>query len=143
MIFSKTVGYALRGLAFLAAQEEGKPLGIKAMADALEVPKPYMSKIMQELSRRNIINSIKGPNGGFLINENTLHTSILRVIEILDGLAVFENCTLGLSNCSEGNPCPLHAEMKVVKANLINVLENKHIADLKEDFINGKALVHK
>ncbi|MEM1137881.1 MAG: Rrf2 family transcriptional regulator [Bacteroidota bacterium] len=144
MVLSKTVGYAIRALIYLVSyQEDNKPLGIKAISDKLEVPKPYLSKIMQELSRRDVINSVKGPNGGFLMNENTLQTNILRVVEILDGLSSFQSCILGLNKCSDANPCPIHDKLVIHRESFLETLRNKKIIDLRHEFQkHGKVLVN-
>lgn len=144
MILSKTVGYALRALIYLVSyQKEKKPIGIKEIAEGLEVPRPYLSKIMQELSKRDVIGSLKGPNGGFLTNENTLQTNILKIVEILDGLGSFQSCILGLNKCDNANPCPVHDELIVHRESLLETLRNKKIIDLRQEFEeNGKVLIN-
>ncbi|MCU0355277.1 MAG: Rrf2 family transcriptional regulator [Cytophagales bacterium] len=141
-MLSKTCGYALRGILYVALKnEEAKTVGIKEMAEALEVPQPFLSKIMQELVRRDILNSVKGPNGGFFVNERTLQTPVIKVVEAVDGLGAFQKCALGLSKCSGDQPCPLHYQIKAYRDALFDTLCKQCIADLKDDLLVGKVFV--
>lgn len=141
-MLSKTCGYAIRGILYVASKnEEGKKTGIKEIADALNLPQPFLGKIMQDLVRAGILSSVKGPNGGFFATKETMELPILRVVEVIDGLSAFTKCALGLSQCSGENPCPLHGEIKIYRDHLFKTLNEKKIADLKEDLLSGRSFV--
>jgi len=141
-MLSKTCGYAIRGILYVALKnEEVKTVGIKEMAEALEVPQPFLGKIMQDLVRRDILNSVKGPNGGFFVNERTLETPIIKVVEAVDGLGVFQKCALGLPRCSDEQPCPLHHQIKAYRDALFDMLCKQKITDLRDDLLDGKVFV--
>lgn len=141
-MLSKTFGYAIRGILYVALKNmEVKTVGIKEMAEALEVPQPFLGKIMQDLVRRDILSSVKGPNGGFFVNEHTLQTPVIKVVEAIDGLGAFQKCALGLHHCSGTQPCPLHYQVKEYRDNLLKVLTEQKIDDLKEDLVLGKVFV--
>lgn len=141
-MLSKTCGYAIRGILYVAVKNEtNKTVGIKDMAEALEVPQPFLGKIMQELVRREILSSVKGPNGGFFVHERTLETPIIKVVEAIDGLGAFQKCALGLNKCSSEQPCPLHDEIKDYRNALLTTLTEKSIGDLRDDLVLGKVFV--
>ena len=71
-MFSQACKYAIRAVLYLAVHaSEGKKVGVKDIAAALDVPKYFLAKILQQLSRNNLISSTKGPSGGFFLSEKT------------------------------------------------------------------------
>lgn len=88
------------------AQE--KNVGVKEIAEALNMPQQFLSKILQQLARHGLISSIKGPNGGFYINEANTKVTLLDIVECMDGKGALSGCLLGLPVCSVEDPCPLH-----------------------------------
>lgn len=141
-MISKTSGYAIRGLVYLALKSsELSKVGIHELADELNVPQPFLGKIMQGLVRRDIISSTKGPNGGFFINERTLTTPIIDVIDAIDGLGIFRRCFLGLSECNSEKPCPLHHHVIGFRDSLQHSLETLTVQDLETDVEVGLAVL--
>ncbi|GAB4413886.1 MAG: Rrf2 family transcriptional regulator [Bacteroidia bacterium] len=110
-MFSKACTYGIRAVLYLAIHAtEHQKLGAKPIADALEVPAPFLAKVLQELARKGIISSQKGPGGGFYLAPRDYQVSIAQIVEAIDGPHVFTACVLGLSFCSSANPCPLHVQ---------------------------------
>lgn len=144
MFFSKSFGYALRGVLYVALmQDELRKVQIDEIAGKLSVPKHFLGKIMQELVRAGLLQSTKGPYGGFCLTEHTLTTPLIKLLEITDGMKQFNVCVLQLRSCDNINPCPLHVEMDQIKTRLMAVLNETTIADLMNDdkkiFINSLA----
>lgn len=130
-MISKTCGYAIRGIVYLALEENRKrKIGIHEIANELAIPLHFMGKVMQELSKRAIINSIKGPNGGFYVNERTISTNLIEIIEAIDGLGVLRKCYLGREECSSVNPCPMHDEFDACRLAIFKTFEEQTIANL-------------
>lgn len=89
-------------------QASGKNIGVKEIADSLHVPQQFLAKILQQLSRHNLISSVKGPNGGFFLSEENANVSLLDIVECIDGKGALTSCILGMPTCSTLHPCPLH-----------------------------------
>jgi len=139
MIFSRSCEYAIRAMIFVAQKSnEESRVGIKEIATGTGTPEHFMAKIMQELSRKRLIHSIKGPHGGFFMDQEDLKTSIAEIVLAIDGNAVYSDCVLGLKSCSEVNPCPVHYEYKDVKTKLIAMLEKNTIGDFKMKLDSGQ-----
>ncbi|WP_219225255.1 RrF2 family transcriptional regulator [Pedobacter antarcticus] len=137
-IFSKTCEYAMRAVFFIAHRTaEGGKVGIKEIAEGIDSPEHFLAKILQDLSRRNIVKSAKGPNGGFYMDNISLKRRLSEVVEAVDGNGLFTGCGLGLHYCSETNPCPLHNEFKVIRNQIFNMLQNTTIEDFNEDLNLG------
>ncbi|SDE26923.1 RrF2 family transcriptional regulator [Riemerella columbipharyngis] len=133
-MFSKTCEYALRAVIFLARQsEDGKRLSIKEIAKGIGSPEHFIAKILQGLSKKGFISSTKGPNGGFFLDENQKIQPIKDIIIEIDGNKIFSNCILGLSECTENHPCPMHHEFKPVREIIKNLLDRYTLNHFIED----------
>lgn len=118
-------------------------LGYKEVAKGINSPEPFIAKILQELTRKNLLESIKGPSGGYFLNGEQLECSIGKIVFTMDGNKIFQRCILGLESCNEKMPCPLHTEYACIKADLIHLLETKRIKDFKSDLELGKYFLKK
>lgn len=137
-MFSKTCEYAIKAMIFVAQKSTDESrIGIKEIAKGTDAPEHFVAKIMQDLSRRKLVHSVKGPNGGFYMDKNDLKTSIADIVKALDGDSIYIDCVLGLKVCSEKCPCPVHFEYKEVKKNLIKMIESSTIEDFKEKLDSG------
>ena len=141
-MLSKSCEYALRSIVFIAhkASEQNK-IGIPEIAKELDLPSPYLGKILQQLTKNKIIQSTKGPNGGFYINEEAKTVKIIKVIEVVDGLEFFTRCGLGLNQCSDEHPCPLHDDFKIYRDGLWELFNKKSISDLVSKLENGDSFI--
>jgi Rrf2 family protein len=131
MIFSKSFGYAVRGVLYIALmQDERKFIHVEEIARKLAVPRHFMGKILKRLVKGNVINSSKGPMGGFTINEETLAMPLVVLVNIFEGLETFKNCALKLKECDPDNPCPLHSQMTFFQQEMKRMLSGTTINDL-------------
>src|SRR5215207_542944 len=116
MFLSKSFGYALRAILYIAAmQDEQRKVQIDEIATRLSVPRHFLGKIMQQMVKAGLLKSTKGPYGGFFLADETLATPVIRLVEITDGMEQFRMCVLKLKYCNGLTPCPLHYEMEEVK----------------------------
>jgi len=131
-MFSKSCEYGLRATIFIAEESSSNQrVGLKAIAKAINSPEAFTAKILQLLTKNNIVTSIKGPHGGFLIEESRLkEIKLIQIITILDGNKIFYGCGLGLDQCDENFPCPLHNQFVKVKEELRMMFENNSLQDI-------------
>ncbi|TWR24403.1 Rrf2 family transcriptional regulator [Mucilaginibacter pallidiroseus] len=143
-VFSRTCEYAMRAVFFIAHRTpDGSRVGIKDISEGIDSPAHFLAKILQDLSRRGIINSAKGPNGGFYMTEENLSRPLSDVVEAIDGVQIFKGCALGLKQCSVKNPCPLHHEFKAIRNDLTKLLNGTSIKSFNEDLLNGMTSLKK
>jgi len=127
-MFSKSCKYAIRSVLFLAVNtNEDKKMGVEELATELEVPKHFLAKVLQQLTKHRMISSAKGRNGGFYLSEQNKSASLLTVIESFDGPGIFTDCVLGLDNCSNENPCPYHDSVQQYRTAFYFQLQNETI----------------
>lgn len=137
-IFSKTCEYAIRAVLFIAHKTtSGTKIGIKDIAAGIDSPELYLAKILQDLSRKGLISSVKGPNGGFYISDASLTRPISDIVEAVDGNGLFIGCALGLKQCSAVNPCPLHNQFKAIRDQIHQVLTSNSIGEFNDELMNG------
>lgn len=119
-------------------------VGLKEIAEALELPPHFLSKILQLLVRHKLLNSSRGSKGGFMLEKAASTISLLDVVAAVDGMDMFDNCVLGMKECSDARPCPIHNQYKPVKEDFLRVLSQKSLEQLAKDINSGKVfLIHK
>lgn len=141
-MFTKSCEYAIRAVIFIAQQTyAGTKTGVKEIAINIDAPEHFIAKILQELVRKGLIQSAKGPNGGFYLDDNALHHSLADIVKTIDGEKLFHGCALGLRQCSESHPCPLHNEFKQVRNKLTKMLESATVSTFVHALENNQAFL--
>ena len=130
MLFSTATGYALRALA--AMPEDGSYSLAKDLASNLGLPGPYLAKILQTLAQEGMLNSVRGPRGGFRLSRPAHRITVGEVVAVLDGLDTMSGCVMGFNNCDgREKPCPLHEAWCAVKSHLDATMAMVTIRDLQ------------
>jgi Rrf2 family protein len=119
-------------MVFLANQPAGRVTGAREVSEAEQIPGAFLWKILQNLTRRKLIRSFKGVHGGYELARPAAEITLEDIVEATDGQEVVVGCVLGLAECNEENPCPLHNSWKDVKTKLTEMLEQTTLADLAE-----------
>jgi Rrf2 family transcriptional regulator, iron-sulfur cluster assembly transcription factor len=141
-MLSRTTEYALRAIVYIALHNEGgHKVGIKEVAKELDLPQPFTAKILQDLVRKDVIASVKGPGGGFYLHKSASEVTVLEVIQNIDGLEAFRKCGMGMKQCSETHPCPLHNDIKAYRDHLLKVFRSKTIQSLVDSINTGKYFI--
>ncbi|MFC2188042.1 RrF2 family transcriptional regulator [Peijinzhouia sedimentorum] len=138
-MFSKACEYGMKAAIFIADQSlVNKRVSLKDISKAIDSPEFYTSKILQQLSRSFIINSDKGPTGGFSMDVQQLErVQLSDIVSAIDGDKVYLGCGLGLKNCNEKKPCPVHNHFKIIREELREMLETTTVKSLAEDLKDG------
>lgn len=137
-MFSKACEYAIRAMLFIAQKSEpDNKIGIKEISKGIDAPEHFLAKILQDLSRKGLVQSIKGPNGGFYLDDSAKKNTLADIVKAVDGDNLFTGCGLGLKICSEKNPCPLHDEFKIIRKKIHNMLESATVAEFNVELLRG------
>ena len=109
-MFSKSCEYAIRAMIYIADQSlKGIRTTLADISHEIDSPVAFTAKILQQLSKSQVVTSLKGPSGGFYMTDLQLSTiSLAKVVKAIDGEKIFTTCGLGLKQCSEKQPCPVH-----------------------------------
>jgi Rrf2 family protein len=142
-MLSKSCKYALRATLFIAHKApQGVRLGVRDIAREIDAPEAFTAKILQSLARDRVISSVKGPNGGFFIAPGQAELPLINVVHAIDGLGFFYECGLGLKQCSDQRPCPLHHQYKAAREALRSLFQQTSIGDLAQNLQTGTAFIN-
>ena len=130
MILSQTSVYALRALLHLAEADAGTPLRVDDIAQELEVPRNYLSKILHALTRGDILDSTRGPGGGFRLARAPDDLMLAEIVGHFDHLPDKVECLLGRTECSDVDPCAAHERWKSVSREVMRFFRGTSLADL-------------
>lgn len=133
VFFSRTTEYAVQSALYLSMHPFSTPVLQRDMATALNIPPHFLGKILQVMVKNGIVLSEKGKKGGFHLAKSPEMISLFDIVKAIEGPKVLEGCLLGLPNCQEEEPCPLHTKWKPIKLNLVNLLD-KNLSQFTTQF---------
>jgi len=134
MLYSKTAEYAIRALTVMGLRPAGTLFQVKQIAEVEPISPSFLSKIMRDLTRARILRSVRGPAGGFSLAMPPKKITLWEVIRIIDGDDVFDQCALGLEECVDHKPCPMHDSFKPLRDGIKKYLKSCDIATLADGY---------
>ncbi len=143
MIYSRSSEYAIRAFVHLAQVPAGKYAMVKQIAAQEDIPTHFLAKILQQLARKGLLRSSKGPTGGFSLRVPADEIRLVDIVEALDGLSDYEKCASGLSECSDEMPCALHDSWKALRSRIMDYLGRNTIADLAKALEQKRKAIEK
>jgi Rrf2 family protein len=131
-MLSKASEYGIKAVLHVAFKSQSEErVSLKSIAAAIDSPVAFTGKIMQQLSRRGVVQSIKGPSGGFWMDEGVRQSVTIRdIVEVLDGPSLYTKCALGLNQCNDAHPCPVHDQYAQIRKAVIDMHSGILIDDL-------------
>ncbi|KIC95131.1 RrF2 family transcriptional regulator [Flavihumibacter solisilvae] len=139
-MLSLTCKNAIKAVIYLASKyDSGSNAGIKEIAEFIDASDHTVGKLLQTLVKGNLINSVKGPSGGFYVTKEQLRQPVINIVYAIDGNEVFRGCGLGLKKCSAKHPCPMHDQYKTARDILEKLFTKSRVIDLCEPVNNGLA----
>lgn len=142
-MFSKACEYGLKASIYIALNSyDGKRVSLKEIAKEIDSPEAFTAKILQDLVRSKLINSVKGAYGGFEIEkQNISEIRLSQIVTAIDGDSIYQGCGLGLHVCDENHPCPVHDQFKLIRNELKIMLENTNLEQLALDIKSGASFL--
>jgi Rrf2 family iron-sulfur cluster assembly transcriptional regulator len=141
-MFSTSCHYALQAILYIAMHSsEDKNVELKLIAEEQSIPRHFLSKILQQLVKNNLLISMKGPTGGFKLAKSSDDTTLIEIVAAIDGLGVFNKCGIGFKQCNDKNPCPIHDEFKKVRNEVENLFKSKNLQTLINDVKKGNSII--
>jgi Rrf2 family protein len=129
-MISQTAEYAIRALAYIAANGSGRRVLAREISKELAVPANYLSKILHHLARSRVLASARGASGGFELAVDPETVTLLDVVKLFDGTATRRECFLGQAVCSDENPCHVHHRWKPVITAYLDFLAEMTLAEM-------------
>ncbi len=134
-MLSNTCKYALRAVIYLAIHtNNGQRIGIKKISSDLDIPSPFLGKILQSLAKHKLLISTKGPNGGFALGKPSHDILLMDVVEIIDGQDNFHRCAIGVKYCAEQEyPCALHSRYAKLRDEMKELFQSETVEEVAKD----------
>lgn len=130
-VLSNSSLYGLRALIYVAGRKQEKEyVSIREISESMDISFHFLTKILQKLSQNGILTSYRGPNGGIALTKPPDEVFMVEVVKILEGEDFFDTCFLGLPDCGNAAPCPMHHFWVNVKAVFLNEFEKTSLAEL-------------
>jgi Rrf2 family protein len=139
-MLSNSCIYAIRGVIYLASQQNPESkTDIKTISKKLNLPAPFLAKILQQLAKQRILSSSKGPHGGFGFLKDPGKLTLLDIVNCIDGHDTFTKCIIRNGSCDgtgSETHCSLHDDYEKPRTELINLFSKMSIRELVEKSAN-------
>ena len=133
-MLSQTTEYALAAAVHLAVKGGGGPVRVDDIAEELGVPRNYLSKILHALARVGVLNSTRGPGGGFELARDASEIRLSELVQPFEPALTRSNggCLLGRERCGDDDPCAAHSRWKDVRATIDTFFSDTTLGDLAQ-----------
>jgi Rrf2 family protein len=132
-VLSNTAQYALRAMIYLGQREGEGPIRVDDIAERLDVPRNYLSKILHALAKGGVLRSLRGPHGGFSLARPTSAITLFQVVEPFDDIEARRTCLLGRQECSDVYPCVIHEHWKTTATHVARFFRETSLAEVVRD----------
>ena len=123
---------ALRHLASLPGPALEATASVKDIAELYSLPVTLLAKVLQQLTRANILKSVSGTNGGYRLSRDPRRISALEVVRAIDGPVILTNCFTEHGTCDQSDNCTVREPLRRVHEAILDVLNRFTISDLAE-----------
>jgi Rrf2 family transcriptional regulator, iron-sulfur cluster assembly transcription factor len=141
-MFSASCHYGLQAMFYIALHSsEEKNVELSEIAAEQNIPKHFLSKILQLLVRNKLLISMKGPNGGFRLSRLPVEITLIEVVAAIDGLDIFNKCGIVYKDCDDNDQCPIHTEYKKFRECLRHLFQEKTLECLAADALKADSII--
>ena len=112
-------------------QGEG-PCLVREIAEEESIPRHYLAKILQQLAGHGLVRSTKGPGGGFTLARDPETLMVSEIVNILEPGRNASRCVLGLDECNDDAPCPLHETWSTLRDRFFDHLQRTPLTEMAE-----------
>lgn len=128
-MLSQSVGYAAVALGIIA-QGNDKPMLVKDIAEAGNIPNPYLAKLIHILGRKGLVETQRGIGGGVILKKEAGKITLYDLCQCFDDPVLNQRCMLGNAECSDERACPCHKFWTAQRAKEIKFLQKTTVKDL-------------
>jgi len=132
VIFSKKCELALQSVLYLSSLDKNEMKSAREISEEINVPKEFVSKVLQILTLNGLVASRKGKKGGFFLGKPANQIKLIEIVMAIDGLEIFHNCVLGFPGCSPDNPCPVHEKWGKLRDEAYRMLNESNLEEFRE-----------
>jgi Rrf2 family protein len=134
-MFSTTTEYAIRLMQYMS-RDTSKIYAASDLYEKLDMPKQYVSKILNRLSKAQLLETVRGKYGGFKFARKIESITLMEIVSVFEQKIATDTCVLGFESCNPTHPCCMHDKFIEVKENSNNMLLNTTLLDLSKTVVN-------
>ncbi len=101
--FTGASNLGVHAMAYIAAQNHAKPVTLREITDHLKCSGTHLAKVLAKLTRHEYLESSLGAGGGYRLKVDPSKTTVLELVEVIDGPLPLTQCLLGESVCEPGS----------------------------------------
>ena len=128
--------YGARALFDIAYHSAGVPIQIKDISERQDIPQRYLEQIFQKLKKANIVKSVRGPGGGYVLANDPKKITVGDIIqamrEPIDPVFCVDSETKRSGRCSRVDQCVTRLVWKEAGEKIIKFFDSITISDLCE-----------
>lgn len=127
--YGKMANYAIASLSYLAANydKENFKANSQTIANARNLSRPLVGKLMSQMSTAGLVNGTPGPGGGFFLAKPPSEISLLEIVRLFEKVEESLMCPFGPGWCGNGDPCPFHFELEDKRDEMLSWLSSTNL----------------
>ena len=125
---SKLTDYAI--LVMVELTREGEMLSAHTLADRVGIETPTASKVLKLLSGHGLLESYRGPAGGYRVPRKASEISVAEVIAAIEGPIAMTECSVEQGLCSQEDSCDLRSNWQRISLAVSQALQNVSLAEM-------------
>lgn len=129
MRFTKSTDFALRVLVHLAAHN-GESCTMPYLSKTLYIPYNNLAKLIQSMSKADIVQTKQGKNGGVSLSKSADEISIKDVVSCIDGPTKLSDCLSAFNSCSLSDACKLQTQFRQLQEGIDELLDSVKVSKL-------------
>jgi Rrf2 family protein len=144
-LYSQKCAYVLQALSSIPLKKANETFTATSLCQQADVPESITRKALQTLSQAGYLETVTGPTGGYKFKKAPKNITVLEIISVIEGKDSYDQCIMGLAQCHEQNPCPMHTMWMQMKGCMFKTLEGmtlEHLLKIKKIQLKKKGVVH-
>lgn len=130
VFFSRQCEYALQAVMYIALKPDHDMTSIRELASSLNIPYHFLAKILQDLTHKGLLTSLKGSSGGYMLAAPKDSITAFQIVDAIDGSDFLTKCMIGFPTCSSETPCSIHEDWAKFREQLHETLKRTSIIEM-------------
>ncbi|HUN64994.1 MAG TPA: Rrf2 family transcriptional regulator [Bacteroidota bacterium] len=130
VFFSRQCEYALQAVMYIALKPDHEMTSIRELATSLNIPYHFLAKILQDLTHKGLLSSLKGSSGGYMLATPKQSLTAYQIVEAIDGSEFLTKCIIGFPTCSSETPCSIHEDWAKFREQLHAILKRTSVVEM-------------